>query len=145
MSELAKATTATIVPTLRYQDAHGAIEWLERAFGFRRHFVVEDGEGGVAHAQLTFGNGMIMLSSAHDDEFGQMQRPLASTDAPVSQSPYIIVTDVDAHHARALAAGAVIVMEPEDKDYGGRGYGCRAPEGNLWSFGSYAPWQDEAG
>ena len=87
MSELAKATTATIVPTLRYQDAHAAIEWLERAFGFRRHFVVEDGEGGVAHAQLTFGSGMIMLSSAHDDEFGQMQRPLASKDAPVSQSP----------------------------------------------------------
>ena len=86
MSELAQATTATIVPTLRYQDAHAAIEWLERAFGFHRHFVVEDGEGGVAHAQLTFGNGMIMLSSAHDDEFGQMQRPLASTDAPVSQS-----------------------------------------------------------
>ena len=138
-------TTATIVPTLRYQDAHEAIDWLERAFGFHRHFVVEDGEGGVAHAQLTFGNGMIMLSSAHDDEFGQMQRPLASTDAPVSQSPYVIVTDVDAHHARALAAGAVIVMAPEDKDYGGRGYGCRDPEGNLWSFGSYDPWQDEAG
>ena len=53
-----------------------------------------------------------MLSSAHDDEFGQMQRPLESADAPVSQSPYVIVTDVDAHHARALAAGAVIVMAP---------------------------------
>ncbi len=145
MTELAKMTTATIVPTLRYQDAHAAIDWLERAFGFHRHFVVEDGEGGVAHAQLTFGNGMIMLSSAHDDEFGQMQRPLASTNAPVSQSPYVIVTDVDAHHARALAAGAVIVMAPEDKDYGGRGYGCRDPEGNLWSFGSYDPWQDEDG
>ncbi|MCE2406753.1 MAG: glyoxalase, partial [Pseudomonadales bacterium] len=74
MTELAKMTMATIVPTLRYQDAHAAIDWLERAFGFHRHFVVEDGEGGVAHAQLTFGNGMIMLSSAHDDEFGQMQR-----------------------------------------------------------------------
>ena len=46
---------------------------------------------------------------------------------------------------RHLAAGAVIVMAPEDKDYGGRGYGCRDPEGNLWSFGSYDPWQDEAG
>ena len=73
-----------------------------------------------------------------------MQRPPESTDAPVSQSPYVIVTDVDAHHARALAAGAVIVMAPEDKDYGGRGYGCRDPEGNLWSFGSHDPWQNEA-
>ena len=143
MSDLAKTTTATIVPTLRYRDAHAAIDWLEQAFGFRRHFVVPDGEGGVAHAQLTFGNGMIMLSSAHDDEFGKLQRPLETADAPVSQSPYVIVTDVDAHHARALEAGAVVVAAPEDKDYGGRGYGCRDPEGNLWSFGSYDPWQDE--
>ena len=143
MSDLAKTTTASIVPTLRYRDAPAAIEWLERAFGFRRHFVVPDGEGGVAHAQLTFGNGMVMASSARDDEFGRLQRPLESPDAPVSQSPYVIVTDVDAHHARALAAGAEVVQPPEDKDYGGRGYGCRDPEGNLWSFGSYDPWQDE--
>ena len=143
MSDLAKTTTATIVPTLRYRDAPAAIEWLERAFGFRKHFVVPDGEGGVAHAQLTFGNGMVMVSSARDDAFGRMQRPLESRDAPVPQSPYLIVTDVDAHHARALAAGAQVVLPPEDKDYGGRGYGCRDPEGNLWSFGSYDPWQDE--
>ena len=143
MSDLAKTTTATIVPTLRYRDAPAAIEWLERAFGFRKHFVVPDGEGGVAHAQLTFGNGMVMVSSARDDAFGKMQRPLESRDAPVPQSPYLIVTDVDAHHARALAAGAEVVLPPEDKDYGGRGYGCRDPEGNLWSFGSYDPWQDE--
>ena len=102
-----------------------------------------DGEGGVAHAQLTFGNGMVIVSSAHDDEFGRLQRPLESRDAPVPQSPYVIVTDVDAHHARALAAGAEVVQAPEDKDYGGRGYGCRDPEGNLWGFGSYDPWQDE--
>ena len=143
MSDLAKTTTATIVPTLRYRDAHAAIDWLEQAFGFRRHFVVPDGERGVAHAQLTFGNGMIMLSSAHDGEFGKLQRPLESADAPVSQSLYVIVTNVDAHYARALEAGAVVVAAPEDKDYGGRGYGCRDPEGNLWSFGSYDPWQDE--
>ena len=143
MSDLAKTTTATIMPTLRYRDAPAAIEWLERAFGFRKHFVVPDGEGGVAHAQLTFGNGMVMVSSARDDAFGRMQRPLESRDAPVPQSPYLIVTDVDAHHARALAAGAQVVLPPEDKDYGGRGYGCRDPEGNLWSFGSYDPWQDE--
>ena len=145
MSDLAKTTTATIVPTLRYRDADAAIDWLERAFGFRRQFVVPDGEGGVAHAQLTFGNGMIMLGSARDDEFGRMQRPPESADAPVSQSPYVIVTDVDAHHARAVEAGAVVVMPPEDKDYGGRGYGCRDPEGNLWSFGSYDPWEDDSG
>ena len=143
MSDLAMPTTANIVPSLRYRDAPAAIDWLERAFGFQRRMVVADGDGGVAHAQLVFGNGMIMLSSARDDEFGELQRPLASPDAPVSQSPYVIVTDVDAHHARAVAAGAVVVSDLEDKPYGGRGYGCRDLEGNLWSFGSYDPWQDD--
>ena len=64
-------------------------------------------------------------------------------DGAVSQSSYVIVTDADAHHARALAAGAVVVMAPADKDYGGRGYGCRYPERNLRSFGSCDPSQDE--
>ncbi|MBT8404927.1 MAG: VOC family protein [Gemmatimonadetes bacterium] len=135
------ATTATIIPTLRYADAPAAVDWLCRAFGFRRHLVVPDGSGGIAHAQLLFGNGMIMLGSARDDEFGQLQAP----GERVTQSPYIVVADADAHHAGAAAAGAEIVMEPTDQDYGGRLYSCRDPEGNLWNFGSYDPWADVAG
>lgn len=57
-----------------------------------------------------------------------------------TQAPYVIVQDVDGHCARARAAGAEIIMEPEDQDYGGRNYGARDPEGNAWSFGSYDPW-----
>ena len=136
-------TTATIIPTLRYRDAPAAIDWLCKAFGFQRHLVVPGEDGGIAHAQLVLGNGMIMLGSAGEDEFGRLQQPLATPDAPVSQSPYIIVPDVDAHHAAAVAAGARIVMEPKDEDYGGRGYSCRDPEGNLWNFGSYDPWEEE--
>ena len=84
---------------------------------------------------------MVMLGSARDDAFGQHQSPLSATNAPVSQSPYIIVTDVDAHHAAAVSAGANVVIEPEDQEYGGRLYVCRDPEGNLWNFGSYDPWE----
>ncbi len=58
------------------------------------------------------------------------------------QSIYIIVDDADAHHARAKAAGAEIVMEVADQDYGGRLYSCRDPEGHLWNFGTYDPWAD---
>ena len=59
-----KDTTATVVSSLRYQDAPKAIDWLCRAFGFERHLVVP-GEGDtIAHAQLTFGRGMIMLGSS---------------------------------------------------------------------------------
>ncbi|MEX0619042.1 MAG: VOC family protein [Pseudohongiellaceae bacterium] len=141
MGNNVKDTMSTIIPTLRYTDAVEAVEWLCKAFGFEKHRVIPDGEGGIAHAQLTFGNGMIMLGSARDDDFGELQRPLSTVKEPVSQSAYIIINDVDAHHARAAAEGAVITEPPEDQDYGGRLYSCRDPEGNLWSFGSYDPWE----
>jgi len=126
---------------MRYNDAQAAIDWLCATFGFTRHLVIEDGAGGIAHAQLRFGNGMIMLASARDDEFGRLQRP-PTTDS-VTQSPYIIVSDIDEHYARAKAAGATITMEIKDEDYGGRGYSCRDPQGQLWNFGSYDPWQTD--
>ena len=143
MTTLAKNTTATIIPSLRYRDAPAAIDWLCKAFGFERHLVVPGEAGTIGHAQLVFGNGMIMLGSARDDDFGQLQKPLDAPDAPVSKSAYIIVSDVDAHHTRAVAAGAQVVMAPEDQHYGGRLYSCRDPEGNLWNFGSYDPWEGE--
>ena len=140
MSASAKATTATIIPTLRYKDAVAAIDWLCEAFGFEKHLVVPDDDGGIAHAQLTFGNGMIMLGSARTDEFGLMIKQPVELDGAQTQTPYVIVEDVDAHYERASAAGASIVMEPEDQSYGGRFYNCRDPEGHLWNFGTYDPW-----
>lgn len=135
-----KTTTATIIPTIRYPDAKAAIEWLCEAFGFTRHLVVEGDEGLIAHAQLTFGNGMIMLGSSRNDEFGKQQAP-ASGDDVVTQSPYIIVADIDDHYAAAVANGATIVVEIRDEAHGGRFYSCRDPQGQLWNFGDYDPWQ----
>ncbi len=132
-------TRSPIIPTLRYRDATAAIDWLCRAFGFEKHIVVPGPKGTIAHAQLTFGHGMIMLGSAGDDEFGRLQRAPADV-GPTTQSPYIIVADADAHYARAKAAGAQIVLEIKDEDYGGRGYSCRDPQGHLWNFGTYDPW-----
>jgi len=135
-----KNTISTVVPAMRYRDANAAIEWLCKAFGFERHLVIPGENGAVAHAQLTFGNGMIMLGSAREDEFGQCVKPPRETGGIGTQSAYVIVEDADAHYARAKAAGAEIVMEVEDQDYGGRLYSCRDPEGHLWSFGTYDPW-----
>jgi uncharacterized glyoxalase superfamily protein PhnB len=137
-----KDTTATIIPGLRYQDAPKAIDWLCRAFGFERHLVVPGEGGGIAHAQLTYGNGMIMLGSAarHGGGYDELLRCPAEVGGFNTQAPYVIVEDCDAHYARARAAGAEIVLELEDKDYGGRGYTCRDLEGNVWSFGSFDPW-----
>lgn len=140
MASNAKNTTATVIPTMRYNDAGAAIEWLCKAFGFEKHLEVPGENGTIAHAQLVFGNGMIMLGSARDDDFGKLQKPPSALGGVGSQSPYIIVEDADQHYARALAAGAEIVMDIKDEDYGGRGYSCRDPEGHLWNFGSYDPW-----
>ena len=137
-----KDTTATVIPSLRYQDAPKAIDWLCRAFGFERHLVVP-GEGDtIAHAQLTFGRGMIMLGSsgAHGGGFDELVKAPGEGGGIGTQSPYVIVDDADAHLARARAASAEIVLDIEDKAYGGRGYTCRDLEGHVWSFGTYDPW-----
>jgi len=130
---------ATIIPALRYRDAAAAIDWLCDAFGFERHLVVPGEEGRIAHAQLTFGNGMIMLGSGHGGEYDRLIVD-PQTAGAVTQAPYIVVAEVDAHYARAKAAGAEIVLDIADQDYGGRLYVCRDPEGHVWNFGSYDPW-----
>jgi uncharacterized glyoxalase superfamily protein PhnB len=140
MSVRPKRTVANVIPTLRYRDAVAAIEWLCRAFAFDEGLVVPDGNGGIAHAQLRFGNGMIMLGSAGDDHFGRLQKPPREVGGVGTQSAYVVVDDADAHHARAVAAGAEVVMPLVDQDYGGRGYSCRDLEGHVWSFGTYDPW-----
>ena len=134
---------ARIIPTMRYRNAPAAIEWLCKAFGFEKHLVVPDQRGGIAHAQLTFGDGMIMLSSASGDgEFDQLMKQPEEIGGCETQSAYVIVGDCDAHYARAKAAGAAIVIDIKDEDYGGRGYACRDLEGHIWSFGSYDPWAE---
>ncbi len=131
---------STVIPCVRYRDAPAAIEWLCRAFGFEKHLVVPEEGNRIAHAQLTFGNGMIMLGSIHENEFGKNLKQPDEIGGAETQCPYLIAKDPDAHYARAKAAGAAIVIDIIDNDYGGRGYSCRDLEGHLWSFGSYDPW-----
>jgi uncharacterized glyoxalase superfamily protein PhnB len=140
MSSHPKTTRSTIVPCLRYRDAKAAIEFLCKAFGFEKHAVYEGPDGSIMHAELSFGNGMIMLGSVSDSPFSKLQKLPAEVGGVGTQSPYVIVNDADAHHAQALAAGATIVLPLKTEDYGGRGYSCLDPEGNLWNFGTYDPW-----
>ena len=140
MTENAKDTTSTIIPAMRYHDAAAAVEWLCHAFGFEKSLVVPGENDTVVHAELTFGNGMIMLGQARDDKYGKLVKPPRDLGGVNSQSPYVIVADADAHYARAVAAGAQVVIEIKDEDYGGRGYSCRDPEGHIWNFGTYDPW-----
>ena len=120
---------ASIYPALGYRDAHAAIEWLQKAFGLEPIAVYEDGDK-VAHAELRWRNGVVMLGSV---DAGSVRQE------PGGSSIYLVVDDPDAHFEQASAAGAEIVLGLEDEDYGSRGYTARDPEGNLWSFGTYAP------
>ncbi len=136
-------TTSTIIPCLRYRDAPAAIDWLCAAFGFERQLVVPGDNGTIAHAQLKFGNGMIMLGSVLDNEFGKNMAQPDEIGGRETQCPCVIVEDADIVYASAKAAGAKIDREIRDEDYGGRGFSCRDLEGHHWYFGTYDPWKSE--
>ena len=140
MASVAKDTRATVIPVLRYRNAPAAIDWLCRTFGFEKHLIVPEGDGRIAHAQLGFGNGMIMLASVTDTEFGRLMKQPDEVGGCETATIYAVVSDADAVYARAKAAGAAILLDIKDEDYGGRGFSCRDLEGHIWSFGTYDPW-----
>lgn len=135
--------TSNLFPSLTYADAPAAIEWLCRAFGFTRRLVVPGPEGGVMHSELSLGPGVVMVSSPKPAQGRVAPEPGGGRSHALS----LHITDPDAHHARAMAAGARILRELEDEEYGGRGYMVADPEGHIWYFGSYRPgehWEDAA-
>jgi len=125
-----------LIPGLVYHDARAAIEWLGKAFGYERWFVVEDGDE-VIHAELRLGAGILIIDPAAPDA-----APPTEGDRP--SHIYTVVDDVDLHAARAVAAGAGIVDAPAAQPYGGRTYSCADLEGYVWGFGSYDPWTSRA-
>lgn len=132
--------SSTVIPGFRYRNAKAAIDFLVDAFGFEVRLVVE-GEGDlIEHAQLVHGAGMVMIGSTRDDEYAR----LIGLDVDTSRSAvglYVIVDNVAAHAERARAAGAEILIQPTEQDYGGSSYTVRDLEGYIWSFGSYDPWE----
>ncbi|MEV7418119.1 VOC family protein [Streptomyces sp. NPDC089919] len=128
------AGTPAVCPTLLYADAKAAIRLLTEAFGFTRVAVYETEDGSVMHAELSYGNGVVMLGSkGRGGAFDKAMEGGGPTGV------YVVVEDVDAHHRRAVEHGVEILMEPTDQDYGSRDYMARDAEGNVWSFGTYRP------
>jgi uncharacterized glyoxalase superfamily protein PhnB len=117
---------------LFYKDPMAALTWLEKAFGFERVMVITDKDGNLAHSEMRFGGGLIMIGSEWTDYVASP----ASTGSRNTQSIHVHLDDgIDAHCERAKAAGAVIVRELENQFYGDRTYSVRDPEGHVWSFG----------
>ena len=127
----AKTPPPQVWPSLRARDARALIRFLVDAFGFEETVVYGDGDR-VDHAQLSWPlGGGVMLGSTRDDP----DDPFALK--PGTFGAYVVVDDTDGVYARAKAAGAEIVREPDTTDYGSRDFAARDPEGNLWSFGTY--------
>lgn len=120
----------SIYPTLRYDDAKAAIVFLTSAFGLTEENVMIGDDGGVGHAELSWGDGVLMLGTRADPP------GMFDTGRAVL---YLVVDDPDRHHDRAVAAGAEIVMALTDQPYGSREYAALDTEGNRWSFGTYRP------
>ena len=142
MTEPARAT-GNIYPSLSYDDAPAAIDWLCRAFGFSKRLVVPSPDGGVRHSELSLGGGVVMVSSARPSEKRLSPRSLRG----VTQALSVRIDDPDAHFARAVAAGAKVLRELRDEEYGSRGYMVEDLEGHPWYFGTYHPgvyWQSGA-
>jgi uncharacterized glyoxalase superfamily protein PhnB len=128
---MTKPTEATLAPALFYRDPWAAIDFLETAFGFERSLVISDADGGLAHSQLRFGNGYIMVGT----EWSADTVSPASAGGKNTQTTHVQVdTDIDAHCDRARASGAVVIQEPENQFYGDRTYRARDPEGHIWTF-----------
>ena len=132
---------ATIIPSLRYRNAPAVIEWLCRVFGLQKNLVVPDDSGGVAHAQLSSGDGMMMLGSVRDNEWGRFIKQADEIGGAATQSLYLVAPDADVIYERAKNAGAEILIPVRDEEYGERSFSCRDLEGHLWTIGTYDPWK----
>jgi uncharacterized glyoxalase superfamily protein PhnB len=128
-----------VIPGLRYQDAPKMIDWLCTHFGFERHLVVPADDGRIAHAQLRWGSGLVMVGSIFDSVVGRYMVQPGEVGGRETQAVYLVCDDADALHDRAVAGGATILVPLEDASYGGRGFSCRDPEGHVWHFGTYRP------
>jgi len=114
-----------------YDDPRAALDWLSKAFGFETRVMVTGPQGQVVHSEMEFGEGVIMVAGTVGYPDHKSPRSLGGAN---TQGVQIFVDDVDAHAARARAAGAVIERPPENKEYGDRSYGALDCEGHLWWF-----------
>jgi uncharacterized glyoxalase superfamily protein PhnB len=134
LSKTPPADWPRISSALFYDDAPAAIEWLEKAFGFQTRLKVEGGDGAIVHSELALGDGLVMVGSP-SEAWKKSPRSLGGAN---TQSLFAFVDDVDAHCARARAAGARILVEPTNNDYGeheDRTYAAEDCEGHHWWFG----------
>ena len=121
---------APLMSAVCYRDPKTALKFLEAAFGFELTMLIEDEQGALVHSEMRFGNAAIMIGH----EWSEDHKSPSSLGGKNTQTVHIqIDSDVDAHCARARAAGFEILMEPATQFYGDRTYRARDVEGHIWT------------
>ena len=131
-----------VIPMLSYEDCSAAADWLARAFGFREHERYADDDGRVTHVTLLYGDDGVLMIGWPGPDYESPRHHAETCEAAhrwlevpyVVDGVYVQVDDVDAHCERARQAGARILSEPEDVEYGDRRYRAEDPEGHRWMF-----------
>jgi uncharacterized glyoxalase superfamily protein PhnB len=142
MTTWATNCKSAVIPGLRYRNAIEMIEWLCRAFGFEKQAVYAGPDGVVMHSQLTFGNGMIMVGSViSGTPVSKLLKQPDEIGGAETQTPYLVVSDIDAIYTSAKIAGAKMVIDLAEKEHGGKAFSCCDPEGHLWNVGTFDPWE----
>lgn len=119
------------ISSVVYKDRRAALEWLRDAFGFEVSHLLIDSKGDIAHAEMSHGDGVVMISN----EWVDWTKSPASIGGKNTQRIHVkLESGIDEHCAHARKAGAKIVMEPQDQFYGDRTYVAQDPEGHHWTF-----------
>lgn len=116
-----------------YADPDAGIRFVTEVLGFEELVMVRAEDGSIVHSEYRWPEGGIvqLATWADDNEF---------IPRPGAQGLYVVTTDPRRVWERCEAAGAEVVRAPYEPHYdpGGMGFSIRDPEGNAWSFGSYA-------
>jgi uncharacterized glyoxalase superfamily protein PhnB len=125
------AHTPSITPAISYLDPRAALDFLRNAFGFELDLLIEDENGNVAHSQMVYGDGKIMVGT----EWSANHKSPRSIGGLCTQTVHMHLTEnIDTHCETARKAGAEIIAECETQFYGDRTYRARDPEGHIWTF-----------
>ena len=123
----------TIFPIIRFADSDAGLTWLKDSLGFEEQGVFRGDDGSIQHGQLRLGDAWVMIGTESDEGTERFGNHAGTAFT------YLAVDDAAAAFERAKAAGADLTSELESRDYGGREFSLRDPEGNTWSVGEYDP------
>ncbi len=122
-----------ITAYLYYKDVGAILKWLADTFGFETRTQMAGPDGNIMHAEMSLGNGLIMMGQACAETGGTSPMDLTG----VNQSLYVYVDDLAAHHQHAKSLDAPSISDPMDMFWGDRMYEVQDPEGHKWTFAQH--------